>query len=182
MAGEASSTVCFAIALLAVLKTRILRICCAFLHFFETYYGLNLTGGFHSSFAQNLDFHSCVCSEASATGVYHCMLTLSKVCRFVHACYHSKTRRDRRYHQFDTVAEVGSAAGFISYISQAWGEGALLKPSSTSAFTARTPEPVPHGIYTFLPKPALGTAVNTSLHNTCLAAYSTGSRPKSVTM
>ncbi|KAL3154633.1 hypothetical protein ABBQ32_014082 [Trebouxia sp. C0010 RCD-2024] len=53
---------------------------------------------------------------------------------------------------FDTVAEVGSAAEFINYINQAWGEGVLLKPSSTSAFTARTPEPFPHGIYTFLPK------------------------------
>ncbi|DBB04069.1 TPA: hypothetical protein ACH3X1_013122 [Trebouxia sp. C0004] len=53
---------------------------------------------------------------------------------------------------FDTVAEVGSAAEFISYIEKAWGEGVLLKPSSTSAFTARTPEPFPHGIYTFLPK------------------------------
>ncbi|DBA99330.1 TPA: hypothetical protein ACH3X3_011934 [Trebouxia sp. C0006] len=52
---------------------------------------------------------------------------------------------------FDTVAEVGSAAEFISYIEKVWGEGVLLKPSSTSAFTARTPEPFPHGIYTFLP-------------------------------
>ena len=64
---------------------------------------------------------------------------------------------------FDTVAEVGSAAEFINYINQAWGEGVLLKPSSTSAFTARTPEPFPHGIYTFLPKS--GTAVNTTLHD-----------------
>ncbi|KAL0040327.1 hypothetical protein WJX77_003561 [Trebouxia sp. C0004] len=53
---------------------------------------------------------------------------------------------------FDTVAEVGSAAEFISSIEKVWGEGLLLKPSSTSAFTARTPEPFPHGIYTFLPK------------------------------
>ena len=37
---------------------------------------------------------------------------------------------------FDSVAEVGTAAEFISFINQAWGEGALLKPSSTSAFTA----------------------------------------------
>ena len=66
---------------------------------------------------------------------------------------------------FDTVAEVGSAAEFISYIEKVWGEGVLLKPSSTSAFTARTPEPFPQGIYTFLPKP--GTAVNTTLHNSC---------------
>lgn len=79
---------------------------------------------------------------------------------------------------FDTVAEVGSAAEFISYIEKVWGEGVLLKPSSTSAFTARTPEPFPHGIYTFLPKS--GTAVNTTLHNSYLAAYSTGSRPNSV--
>ena len=79
---------------------------------------------------------------------------------------------------FDTVAEVGSAAEFISYIEKAWGEGVLLKPSSTSAFTARTPEPFPHGIYTFLPKS--GTAVSTTLHNSSLAAYSTGSRPNSV--
>ncbi|DBA94960.1 TPA: hypothetical protein ACH3X1_002486 [Trebouxia sp. C0004] len=57
---------------------------------------------------------------------------------------------------FDTVAEVGSAAEFISYIEKVWGEGVLLKPSSTSAFTARTPEPFPHGIYTFLPKSAMG--------------------------
>ncbi|KAL3159867.1 hypothetical protein ABBQ38_010267 [Trebouxia sp. C0009 RCD-2024] len=53
---------------------------------------------------------------------------------------------------FDTVAEVGSAAEFISCIEKLWGEGVLLKPSSTSAFMARTPEPFPHGIYTFLPK------------------------------
>ena len=79
---------------------------------------------------------------------------------------------------FDTVAEVGSAAEFISYIEKVWGEGVLLKPSSTSAFMARTPEPFPHGIYTFLPKS--GTAVNTTLHNSCLAAYSTGSRTNSV--
>ena len=61
---------------------------------------------------------------------------------------------------FDTVAEVGSAAEFISSIEKVWGEGVLLKPNSTSAFTARTPEPFPHGIYTLLPK--LGTAVNTT--------------------
>ena len=79
---------------------------------------------------------------------------------------------------FDSIAEVGSAAEFISFINQAWGEGALLKPSSTSAFTARTPEPFPHGTYTFLPKS--GTAVDTSLHNSYLAAYSTGSRPNSI--
>ena len=79
---------------------------------------------------------------------------------------------------FDTVAEVGSAAEFISYVEKVWGEGVLLKPSSTSAFTARTPEPFPRGIYTFLPKS--GTAVNTTLHNSCLAKYSTGSRPNSV--
>ena len=80
---------------------------------------------------------------------------------------------------FDTDAEVG-AAGFISYIKKVWGEGVLLKPSSTgtSAFTARTRAPFPHGIYTFLPKS--GTAVNTTLHNSCLAAYSTGSRTNSV--
>ncbi|KAL3147880.1 hypothetical protein ABBQ32_002601 [Trebouxia sp. C0010 RCD-2024] len=53
---------------------------------------------------------------------------------------------------FDTVAEVGSAAEFISYIEKVWGEGVLRKPSGTSAFTARTPEPFPHGIYTFLAK------------------------------
>ena len=80
---------------------------------------------------------------------------------------------------FDTVAEVGNAAEFISSIEKVWSEGVLLKPSSTSAFTARTPEPFPHGIYTFLPKS--GTAVNTTLHNSYLAAYSTGSRPNSVT-
>lgn len=80
---------------------------------------------------------------------------------------------------FDTVAEVGNAAEFISYIEKVWGEGVLLKPSSTSAFTARTPEPFPHGIYTFFPKS--GTAVNTTLHNSYLAAYSTGSSPNSVT-
>ena len=68
----------------------------------------------------------------------------------------------------DTVAEFGSAAEFISFIKQVWGEGALLKPSSTSAFTAQTPEPFPHGIYTFLPKS--DTAVDTSLHNSYLAA------------
>ncbi len=79
---------------------------------------------------------------------------------------------------FDTVTEVGSAAEFISYIEKVWGEGVLLKPSSTSAFTARTSEPFPHGIYTFLPKS--GTAVNTTLHNSYLAAYGTGSRPNSV--
>ena len=78
---------------------------------------------------------------------------------------------------FDTVAEVGSAAEFSS-IKKVWGEGVLLKPSSTSAFMARTPEPFPHGIYTFLPKS--GTAVNTTLHNSYIAAYSTGSRPNSV--
>ena len=79
---------------------------------------------------------------------------------------------------FDTVAEVGNAADFISSIEKVWGEGVLLKPSSTSAFTVRTPEPFPHGIYTFRPK--LGTAVNITLHNSYLAAYSTGSRPNSV--
>ena len=79
---------------------------------------------------------------------------------------------------FDTVAEVGSAAEFINYINQVWGEGVLLKPSSTSAFTARTPEPFPHGIYMFLQKS--GTAVNTTLCKSCLVAYSTGSRPSSV--
>ena len=68
---------------------------------------------------------------------------------------------------FDTVAEVGSAAEFISSIEKVWGEGVLLKPSSTSAFTARTPEPFPHGIYTFRPKS--GTAVNTTLLNSHLA-------------
>ena len=52
---------------------------------------------------------------------------------------------------FNSVAEVGSAAEFISCIRKVWGEGMLLKPSSTSAFTARTPEPFPHGIYTFRP-------------------------------
>ncbi len=78
---------------------------------------------------------------------------------------------------FDSVAEVGSAAEFISFINQAWGEGALLKPSSTSGFTARTPEPFPHGIYTFLPKSG---QFDTSLHNSYLAAYSTGSRPNSI--
>ena len=79
---------------------------------------------------------------------------------------------------FDTVAEVGSAAEFISHIEKVWGEGALLKPSSTSAFTPQTPAPFPHGIYTFLPKS--GTAVNTTLHNSYLAACNTGSRPNSV--
>ncbi|DBA81990.1 TPA: hypothetical protein ACH3X1_007693 [Trebouxia sp. C0004] len=59
---------------------------------------------------------------------------------------------------FDTVAEVGSAAEFISHIENVWVEGVLLKPSSTSAFTARTPEPFPHGIYTFLPKSGTGPA------------------------
>ncbi|DBB00059.1 TPA: hypothetical protein ACH3X1_013916 [Trebouxia sp. C0004] len=59
---------------------------------------------------------------------------------------------------FDTIAEVGSAAEFISYIEKVWGEGVLLKPSSTSAFTARTPEPFPHGIYTFLPKSGMTAA------------------------
>ena len=29
---------------------------------------------------------------------------------------------------FDTVAEVGSAAEFISFIEKVWGEGVLLKP------------------------------------------------------
>ena len=47
---------------------------------------------------------------------------------------------------FDTVA--GSAAELISSIEKVWGEGVLLKPSSTSAFMARTPKPFPHGIYT----------------------------------
>lgn len=42
---------------------------------------------------------------------------------------------------FDTAAEVGSAAEFINFIENVWGEGVLFKPSSTSAFTARTPEP-----------------------------------------
>ena len=37
---------------------------------------------------------------------------------------------------FDTVAEVGSASEFISYIEKVWGEGVLLKPSRSSAFTA----------------------------------------------
>ena len=81
---------------------------------------------------------------------------------------------------FDTVAEVGSAAEFISFIEKVWGEGVLLKPSSNSAFTARTPEPFPHGIYTFLPKSGtVVNSVNTTLHNSYLAVYSTGSRPKS---
>ena len=56
--GEASSTVCFAIGLLAVLKKQ-------FLHLripapFEPYCGLKLAGGFHPSFAHILDFYSCV--------------------------------------------------------------------------------------------------------------------------
>ncbi|KAL3159863.1 hypothetical protein ABBQ38_010264 [Trebouxia sp. C0009 RCD-2024] len=79
---------------------------------------------------------------------------------------------------FDTVAEVGSAAVFISCIEKVWGEGVLLKPSSTSVFTARTPQPFLHGVYTFLQKS--GTAVSTTLHNSYLAACSTGSRPHSV--
>ena len=37
---------------------------------------------------------------------------------------------------FDTVAEVGSAAEFISSIEKVWSEGVLSKPSRTSAFTA----------------------------------------------
>ncbi|KAL3163151.1 hypothetical protein ABBQ32_009561 [Trebouxia sp. C0010 RCD-2024] len=72
--------------------------------------------------------------------------------RFVNAAITVKRERTGDIITFDTVAEVGSAAEFINYINQAWGEGVLLKPSSTSAFTARTPEPFPHGIYTFLPK------------------------------
>ena len=79
---------------------------------------------------------------------------------------------------FDTVAEVGSAAEFISLIKEGWGEGVLLKPSSHSIFTDKTPQPFPHGVYTFVPKS--GTAVNTTLHNSYLAACSTGSRPNSV--
>ena len=59
---------------------------------------------------------------------------------------------------FDTVAEVGGAADFISSVEKVWGEGVLLKPSSTSVFTARTPEPFPRGIYAF--HPTSGTAVN----------------------
>ena len=77
---------------------------------------------------------------------------------------------------FDTVAEAGSAADLISYIQGQWGEGVLRKPSA-SAFTARTPEPFPPGIYTFLPKS--GTFGNTTLHNPYLAACSTVSRPDS---
>ena len=72
---------------------------------------------------------------------------------------------------FDTFAEVGSAAELISYIEKYWGEGVLLKPSSTSAFTARTPQPFPHGVYSFLPKS--GTAVNKTMHNFYLGACST---------
>ena len=75
---------------------------------------------------------------------------------------------------FDTVAEVGSAAEFISSIKKVWGAGVSLKPSNTSAFTARTISAWGH----FPPKS--GTAVNTTLHNSYLAAYSIGSRPNSV--
>ena len=60
---------------------------------------------------------------------------------------------------FDTVAEVGGAANFISSTEKVWLEGVLLKP--TSAFTAQTPEPFLHGIYAFRPKS--GTAVNITL-------------------
>ena len=122
--------------------------------------------------------HSYVCSEANATGVYHCTLTWSKVCRLSMAAITVQREGTGDIITFDTVAEVGSAAEFISSIEKVWGEGVLLKPSSTSAFTARTPEPFPHGIYTFLQKS--GTAVNTTLCKSYLAAYSTGSRPSSV--
>ena len=106
------------------------------------------------------------------------MLTLSKFAGLSMAAITVKREGTGDIITFDTVAEVGSAADFISSIEKVWDEGVLLKPSSTSAFTARTPEPFPHGIYTFRPKS--GTVVNTSVHNAYLAAYSTGSRLNSV--
>ena len=106
------------------------------------------------------------------------MLTLCKFAGLSMAAITVKREGTGNIITFDTVAEVGSAAEFISSIERVWGEGVLLKPSSTSAFTARTPEPFPCGIYNFLPKS--GTAVNTTLRNSCLAAYSTGCRHNSV--
>ena len=53
---------------------------------------------------------------------------------------------------FDTVAEVGSAAEFMSFVKSAWGEGLLLQPESTNALTARIPRPLPQGEYHFQPR------------------------------
>ena len=64
---------------------------------FWSYYGLKLVGGFHYP-SHKTWTPTAVCSEASATGVYHCMLTLCKVCRLVNGCYHRETRRDRNHH------------------------------------------------------------------------------------
>lgn len=59
---------------------------------------------------------------------------------------------------FDTVAEVGSAAEFIGFVKEnEFGEGVLLKPNG-SVFTEYTPEPFPQGMYMFQPKSGTSSA------------------------
>ncbi len=61
---------------------------------------------------------------------------------------------------FDSVAEVGSAADFISLVKQAWGEGELLKPTGTgtSVFTNLSPGPFPGAEYNFQPRSSTTSA------------------------
>ncbi len=52
--------------------------------------------------------------------------------------------------EFDTVAEVGTAAAFVGRVIDTWGEGLLLKPNGRM-FTDLTPQPIQEGAYIFRP-------------------------------